>query len=193
MHPQKKAVAVSQNTKLNTRYSENTCKKIPWRHETTTQKDLVDLVGYCGLYCNACGIRQGKIRTAADNLLGVIAAYGFDKMMPELANWEPSFKSYAQFTQVLDGLVKMFGDCPGCLGGGGDPNCKVRQCAKQKHYRTCAQCDQTEICESLAPYRKGHPALVQDLKTITQKGAEGYAEDAQQKVDEGYSYLEEQR
>ena len=118
--------------------------------------DLANLVGHCGLHCNACGIRQGKIKKAVNDLHKIIAAYGFDKAMPKLANWEPSFKHYNEFSQVMNGLVKMFGYCPGCLQGGGDPNCKVRSCAKQKGYRTCAECDESETCEPLAPYRKGY-------------------------------------
>jgi len=152
-----------------------------------TETDSTNLIGYCGLYCNACGIRQGKIKTAVGNLRDIIAVYGFDKLMPELSKWEPSFKHYNEFEQVMDGLVKMFGGCPGCLQGGGDPNCKVRSCAKEKGYRTCAECGEAETCEKLAPYREGY-GLGPALESIKQKGIEGYAEEIQRKVDDGYSY-----
>ncbi len=151
------------------------------------ETDLSGLVGYCGLYCNACGIRQGKIKNAVNNLRSVIAVYGFEKIMPELAKWEPSFKHYDNFGQVMNGLVKMFGSCPSCLKGGGDPNCKVRLCAMQKGYRTCAECDEAEICEKLALYRQGYGLLLA-LQTIRQKGIGRYAEETQKKVDEGYVY-----
>ena len=144
-----------------------------------------DFVGYCGLYCNACGIRQGKIKNAIDNLRSIIAGYGFDKMMPELAQWEPSLKHYNEFEQVMNGLVKLFGDCPSCLQGGGDPNCKVRSCAKQKGYRTCTECDEAENCDNLAPYRKNFEVA---LKSIKQNGIGKYAEEIQEKVNKGYSY-----
>jgi hypothetical protein len=153
--------------------------------------DLSSLVGYCGLYCNACGIRQQKIKTAVNTLRDIIAAYGFDKIIPELANWEPSFKHYKEFDQVMNGLVKLFGDCPGCLQGGGDPNCKVRSCAKQKGYRTCAECAVAETCEPLAPYRKGYEGLAPALQDIRHKSLKKYAEEMQKKVAKGYSYLEE--
>jgi hypothetical protein len=146
--------------------------------------NLADLVGYCGLYCNACGIRQGKIRRAVENLRSTITAYGFDKIMPELSQWEPSLKHYNEFEQVMNGLVKLFGDCPGCLQGGGDPNCKARSCAKQKDYRTCTECGEAENCESLTPYRKYYEAA---LKSIKQGGIRKYAEEMQKKVDKGYS------
>ena len=156
------------------------------------ETDLTNLVGYCGLYCNACGIRQGKIKTAVGNLRDIIAGYGFDKIMPELAKWEPSFEHYDEFNQVMEGLVKLFGDCPGCLQGGGDPNCKVRSCIKQKGYRTCAECSEAETCEPLAPYREGY-SLAPAHQSIKEKGIRKYAEEMQKKVDVGYNYLEERK
>jgi hypothetical protein len=155
--------------------------------------DPADFVGYCGLYCNACGIRQERIKTAVSNLRDILAHYSFDKMMPELAKWEPSLKHYNEFSEVMNGLVKMFGDCPGCLQGGGDPNCKVRSCANEKSYRTCAECREVETCEPLAPYRKGYKGLTPALQNIRKNGIVSYAEDMQKKVDDGYSYLEERK
>ncbi len=151
------------------------------------ETDPADLVGYCGLFCNACGIRQGKIKTAVNNLRDIIVVYGFDKLMPELAEWEPSFRHYNEFNQMMDGLVKMFGSCPSCLQGGGDPNCRLRSCAKQKSYRTCAECSEAEACEKLAPYREGY-GLATALQSIRQDGIQGYAKRMLKKVDEGYRY-----
>ncbi|UCG36952.1 MAG: DUF3795 domain-containing protein [Candidatus Bathyarchaeota archaeon] len=145
---------------------------------------LADLVGYCGLYCNACGIRQGKIRDAVENLRNTIASYGFDKIMPELSQWEPSLKHYSQFEKVMDGLVKLFGDCPSCLQGGGDPNCQVRACAKQNNYRTCTECGEADSCEKITPYRKYYEDAAKALK---QGDIREFAEEMQRKVDKGYS------
>lgn len=154
--------------------------------------DPASLAGYCGLYCNACGIRQEKIKTAVNNLRDILAVYGFDKMMPELAEWEPSFNHYNEFDQVMNGLVKLFGDCPGCLQGGGDPNCKIRACAKKKTFRTCAECDEAANCEPLA-HITGYKGLTPALQSIKQNGIGRYAEEMQKKVDKGYSYLEESK
>ncbi len=153
--------------------------------------DPANFVGCCGLYCNACGIRQEKIKIAVNNLRGIIAHYSFDKMMPELAKWEPSLKHYTEFDQVMNGLVKLFGDCPGCLQGGGDPSCKVRECVKKKGFRTCAECDLAATCEPLTPYRKGYKGLAPALQNIKQSGIGRYAREMQKKVGKGYSYLEE--
>ena len=111
-----------------------------------------NLIGYCGLYCGACGIYQGRIKQAVENLRKIIGAYGFDKIAPELAKWEPAFQHYGEFEKVMDGLVKLFGECPGCIGGGGDPNCKLRQCCGQKSYITCVECAEMGTCKKLEQY-----------------------------------------
>lgn len=89
---------------------------------------------------------------AVENLQKVIEAYGFDKIMPELAKWEPSLQHYSEFENVMRGLVKLFGECPGCLSSGGDPSCAIRECCKQKPYTTCAECIELETCEKVKRY-----------------------------------------
>jgi hypothetical protein len=74
-----------------------------WKEDEIRNKGLMSP---CGLYCGACGIYQGRIKQAVNDLRKVIGAYGFDKIAPELAKWEPSLKHYAEFEQVMDGFVK---------------------------------------------------------------------------------------
>ncbi len=145
--------------------------------------DAASLVGYCGLYCDACKIRQGELKSAVKNLRDTITSFGFDKVMPDLANYEPSFKHYEEFNQVMDGLVKLFGYCPGCLENGGDPNCKVRLCARQKGYSTCTECNEAKSCQKLEPYLKYFETASKDIK---ETGINGYAEKMKKKVEEGY-------
>jgi len=67
------------------------------------------------------------------------------------------------------------------------------QCAKQRGYRTCAECSEAETCENLAPLRKDYKGLALALQSIRENGIGRYAEEMQKKVDEGYSYLEERK
>ena len=150
-------------------------------------KPPTNLVGYCGLYCGACGIYQGRIKQAVQNLREVIRAYGFDKIAPELAKWEPAFQHYAEFDKVLDGFVKLLGECPGCVAGGGDPGCRVRECCRPKAFQTCAECDKMGTCEILqrvAPEKK-------ELSKIKGTGIDKWIEEMQRKVSAGYCYLDE--
>jgi len=147
-----------------------------------------NLVGYCGLYCGACGIYQERIKQAVENLRNVIGVYGFDKIMPELAKWEPAFQHYAEFEGVMNGLVKIFGECPGCIKGGGDPNCAVRECCKQKAYATCAECAEVQTCAKLQRYGTHALEGIQKIKAV---GVDKWTEEMQRKVDSGYCYLDE--
>jgi hypothetical protein len=151
-------------------------------------KNPKNLVGYCGLYCGACGIHQGKIKQAVENLQKIINAYGFNKFTAELAKWEPAFQHYKEYENVLNGFVKMFGECPGCTQGGGPPDCAIRQCCKQKAYTTCAECAETGKCEKLLAYG---PQALERLQKIKAMGIDKYAEEMQRKVSAGYCYLDE--
>jgi len=96
-----------------------------------------------------CGIYQGRIRHVVENLRRVISTYGFDKIALELTNFEPAFRHYPEFERVLDGFVKVFGDCPGCVAGGGDPTCGVRECCKEHARITCGECFEMDVCEKI--------------------------------------------
>lgn len=145
------------------------------------------MVGYCGLYCGACGIYQGKIEQAVENLRKVIGAYGFDKMMPELAKWEPSLKHYSEFEGVMAGLVKLFGGCPACTDGGGNPECQIRNCCKPKGYTTCAECADMETCKNLLQYNWAKNGL-RKIKTM---GIDKWTAEMKRKVAAGYCSLDE--
>lgn len=117
----------------------------------------------------------------------VVGAYGFDKMAPELAKWEPAFQHHPEYEKVLDGFVKLFGDCPGCVGNGGDPNCALRECARQKRYATCAECNEMDDCEKL----RRDTNAVKELKRIRYTGLEKWVDEMQRKVNAGYCSLDE--
>ena len=136
------------------------------------------LVGYCGLYCGACGIHQGRIKQAVENLRKTIYAYGFNKFAPELAKYEPAFQHCAEFEKVLDGFVKTFGECPGCI---------VRQCCRQKGYAICVECTEMDTCEKLLRL----VGTLENLKRIKAAGVSSWAKEMQKKVDAGYCQLDE--
>ena len=145
-----------------------------------------NLIGYCGLYCGACGIYQGKIKQAVENLRKIINFYGFDKISADLAAWEPAFQHYKEFENVMDGLVKIFGECPACNAGGGDPACVIRMCIKQKGYTICAECADLETCEKVQRFERAK----EGSRKIKAMGVDKWAEAMKKKVDAGYCYDE---
>jgi len=116
-----------------------------------------------------------------------MGAYGFDSMMPELAKWEPRFKNYAEFEKVMEGLVNLFGECPSCVDDGGDPDCTVRKCCRQKGHVTCVNCTGMDTCEELRQRERAFKRL----KEIKAMGTENWVEEMQRKTNAGYCYLDE--
>jgi len=106
-------------------------------------------VGYCGLDCSFCGIYQGRIKRSFENLQKVIVDYDFEKVALELADHNPAFQHYREFEKVLDGFVKVFTECPGCIARDRYPTCTVRECCQQHHHATCLECVEMDICEKL--------------------------------------------
>jgi len=150
------------------------------------EEEVLSQIGYCGLYCLACGIYQGKVKQAVVNLRKVIKAYGFDKIPAELSKWEPAFHHYREFEEVLSGFERLFQDCPGCRRNGGDAGCVMRECCKQKSLVLCANCIEMQSCHELARMAKA----LEESQTIKLFGAEKWVEEMQKKVSNGYCYLQ---
>jgi len=126
------------------------------------------------------------MKQAVENLRKIISYYGFDKITAELAKWEPAFQHYLEFENVLNGLVKLFGECLGCIEGGGDPNCAIRECCRQKGYAICVECAEMETCEKLQQYK-----AKEGLQKIKAMGVGKWAEEMRKKVDADYCSLDE--
>jgi len=125
-------------------------------------------------------MHQGKFAKAVGDLRGLMAAFGFDKSYSDLAKWEPAFKNYVEFEGVLDAIVRLFGSCPGCMGGGGDPSCAIRICCRQKAYATCAECAAIDKCE----IAKGRVRL-EEIKRIKDMGVDCWANEMHNKAGAG--------
>ena len=147
------------------------------------------LVGYCGLYCGACAICQKLIKNRVAQLLEILHAYQFRDIAKEIAKFAPEFQHYPQFEEVCKGLAKMFGECLGCIEGGGPPVCEIRNCCKESGFRTCAECNEMP-CEKLEPQIKGYKGHLETLQTIKNLGIEKWTEQMKKKVKEGFSYVE---
>lgn len=141
-----------------------------------------ELGTYCGLYCGACDIYQKRIGKSGNELKKVLDSYNFGEMTAQI----PGFEDYETFYKILNNLISFFGDCPSCRKGGGDPACKVRICAKEKGYQTCAECPSMP-CDKikdmgLLPYVEGN------LKEINKIGYEAWCQKQQERVNQGFRY-----
>jgi len=96
------------------------------------------LVAYCGLYCGTCDVYEGQFMDAAKRLQGLCQKHAVAAWAPQVAAFVPAMAGYAQFEGVL-GWFTTF-DCAGCREGGGDPNCKLRACVKERGLDGCWEC-----------------------------------------------------
>lgn len=155
----------------------------------STMNSEPSLVGYCGLHCGACAIHQGMIRNRAMQLLEVLSAYQLRDIAKEAKEWAPELAYYQQFEEVLQALMKMFGECPGCLAGGGPPVCVIRDCCKKNGFSTCAECDNMP-CDKLEPQIQCYRGHLDMLRRIKEIGESKWAKEMAQKVRKGFSYVE---
>jgi len=151
--------------------------------------DQSSLVGYCGLYCGACAIYQQIIKKRAMQLLEVLNAYQFQGIAEEAKKWSPKLAYYQEFEDVLTSLMEMFGECPGCLKGGGPPVCEIRNCCKQKGFSTCAECDLMP-CKKIEPQIQSYQGHLDQLLKIKETSIDKWTEEMERKVKEGFSYIE---
>jgi hypothetical protein len=102
-----------------------------------------DQVAPCGLRCGECNLGNGSVAETAINLKKYIQTYGLPSWAHELPGGvNIDFKLLDQNLIWLASFLK----CPGCIRGGGNPDCPIRLCSKEKGLSSCAQCDDLKAC-----------------------------------------------
>ena len=131
-----------------------------------------DLVAYCGLYCDDCMARKGKVADLATELKSELKASGFDRFASAISDvpFFKALKKYPDFTEVLDVLVAA--RCTKtCKEGGANPACEVRICCKEKEIEGCWVCGEFVDCEKLRFLEGVHGiAHIRNLRRLKRKG-----------------------
>jgi len=130
-------------------------------------KKKEELLAYCGLYCGTCAIKDGRIRNTAKSLWDFLVAYGFPRWAPALADLVPAVKGWTQFEEVLEWLTTT--DCRGCKAEGGNPECAIRLCVKEKGLAGCWECDQFP-CEVRKDFDARNPSALDNCCRIKEMG-----------------------
>ena len=146
-----------------------------------------DLACYCGLYCGACAIKNGQIRDTATLLQDMLNTYQYSEWVPMVADFIPAEKGWGEFESVMGWLMSQ--DCPACLGGGGNPDCAIRTCAKEKGLAGCWGCDE-DPCEKLGMIDEGYAAAVENRRRIREIGLDAWLAEQKAMVAGGYSYFD---
>jgi hypothetical protein len=77
---------------------------------------------------------NGTLQELAARYKKIITTY-------DLEQWAPQDFDFKEFKKGLASL-KAMAPCPGCLAGGGNPQCQMRECARSKHLSECSLCEE---------------------------------------------------
>lgn len=107
-----------------------------------------DQIGFCGIWCGGCKNGNGVIMELTKKYEKIIEKGNLEK-------WAPKDFDFKEFMKGLSSMQKML-LCPGCLKGGGIPNCEIRVCALEKNVTNCNQCHQLMTCKHLEELEKNY-------------------------------------
>lgn len=128
-----------------------------------------EYTAYCGLYCNDCIPSDSSLFMAAEALRDRLQNRKFEEYAKLKASSNKTFTRYDEFSKLLQEIINLKCSSP-CRHSGGKADCPVRNCAQNKNYRGCWECDNRFECELLAPLRKFHSNLDYHLTIISQLG-----------------------
>ncbi len=97
-------------------------------------------IGYCGIWCGSCLVGNGILRELTRRYEKLIQGYG-------LKEWAPKDFDFQEFEKGLSS-IQTVSSCPGCLKGGGKPDCEIRACASEKNISECSKCNQPSECKN---------------------------------------------
>ncbi|HOZ00325.1 MAG TPA: DUF3795 domain-containing protein [Candidatus Syntrophosphaera sp.] len=141
-------------------------------------KLTIDDIAYCGLNCRLCNLVT-VLPDAAAKLQKIMSEDGWEHFGPLV------YPEFAGFWKILSALAINNETCPLCKGGCGNPDCKLRLCAKERGLRLCAECGDYP-CQPLREFYSGHyEKLAQNNERIREIGIEAWLEEQQKLVDAG--------
>ena len=114
---------------------------------------MKEYIGYCGLDCKTC---DAYIATINDD--------------DELRNKVAKLWSELNKVEITPKMI----NCTGCRIEGVktpfcDSICPIRQCALEKKYETCADCDKLENCEKVKMIFENNDNALKNLKEFMNK------------------------
>jgi hypothetical protein len=135
-----------------------------------------DLIAYCGLYCDDCVSRKGKIAELAEELRSELRREKFERTA-DVISAVPFFsglKDYPVCYEVL-GALTLCRCLKTCRDGGGPPFCEIRKCCRERDLRGCWQCGEFESCSKLDFLKPLHgTAHLVNLRKLKRQGEKAF-------------------
>ncbi len=130
---------------------------------------------YCGLYCADCIPSDRAFFASARELQQRLQELGFEHYAALKARGNQVFEDYAVFNDVLAAIGCL--ECPRpCREGGGNANCRVKECCLSRGFAGCWECEGFRECDVLQGLRNFHGENInQNLELIAERGIEGWS------------------
>jgi hypothetical protein len=132
-----------------------------------------NFTSYCGLCCTDCipsRVEFFSLVYSFDEMLKDIQFEHYAELKSEVTE---EFRRYPEFLSVLHHIRGL--RCSRlCRLGGGNPQCRIRQCAKEKGFSGCWQCTVRPDCSLIDRLRDIHPHIDEHLDLIRQMGTAGW-------------------
>lgn len=140
----------------------------------------LELVTYCGLYCELCGDRA-RIPQRAKALYEAMNDEGWP-------HWRNSFPGFAEFWSFLAKL-HIAGSCAGCRAGSGWADCPMRPCARERSLELCNQCPDFP-CSHVEALAARYPTVIGDNRRMQEVGLERWLREQNERVRRGVVYAD---
>ena len=137
-------------------------------------------VTYCGMYCKLC-VNLARIAPQASALKETMRKAGYELFGKDC------IKHFKEFWEVLGQLSELDTAGPTCRTGCGNPECKVRACAQEKHIDLCSACEEYP-CKHIREVAKQYPNLIADGTRQRQIGLDAWIAEQEQRVAAGFCY-----
>jgi len=148
----------------------------------TMENDEKRLLAYCGLYCGLCASRN-RIPQRAKLLRETLHEEGMDWWY----KYDDSMKdTFPVFWEFLNNLIKT--DCT-CRGGGGPPDCKIRNCVREKGVEACPFCDEYP-CGMIEGLAEQYVSAIQDGKRLKRIGLKTWTAEQEERARKGVVYAD---
>ena len=135
-------------------------------------------IAYCGLNCRMCNLTTILPETA-QKLYQIMKDDGWE-FFGSIVH-----KEFNDFWKVLNSLAGLQENCPLCKGGCGNPDCKLRICAREKGLEVCAFCN-SYPCADLQEFQKGRYTFLEaNNLSLREKGLERWLAEQEELVRKG--------
>ena len=142
----------------------------------------VEEVTFCGLYCGLCASRR-RIPQQAATFRQTLCQEGCDRGYFDIPGLGTVF---AAFWEGLNCLADQ--PCPGCRHGGGNPDCALRTCARERGVVASPLCAESP-CARLN-ILENYPLLAADGKRMQSIGIEQWAAEQEARARRGLAYAD---